>query len=53
MELRGNVDRMGDAIDRIVESQRKLSYILDPANSIDDIRRMLAEAARIDAAPKP
>ena len=45
LELKDSIAKMGDAIERLVQSQRDLSYILDPANSLADIRKMRAERA--------
>ena len=53
LELKDSVAKMGKALEGVIQSQKDLSYILDPANSIADIRKMRAERARMDVAPKP
>ena len=45
LELKDSIVKMGNAIENVVQSQRDLSYILDPANSLADIRKMMAERA--------
>ena len=45
LELKDSIVKMGDAIEKVVQSQRDMSYILDPVNSLADTRKMMAERA--------